>query len=78
VIADLHHRPEGALKIIEQLKPKIVIPGTSGTRRGASKNSSTEHYRSRFLDTSTITVSKETLPPATEIIVLKVNRVGDL
>jgi hypothetical protein len=35
-------------------------------------------YRARQLDTNTITISKDTLPPFTEIIVLKVQREGDI
>jgi L-ascorbate metabolism protein UlaG (beta-lactamase superfamily) len=70
--------PEGALKIIEQLKPKIVIPMHFWYTTGLLEKFLDGTHRSRALDTNTITVSKDTLPPATEIIVLKVNRVGDL
>ena len=35
-------------------------------------------YRARSLNTNTFTVSKDTLPPNTEIIILKVVREGDL
>ena len=70
--------PDGALKIIEQLKPKIVIPMHFWYQTGLLEKFLDGTHRSRVLDTNTITVSKDTLPPATEIIVLKVNRVGDL
>ena len=70
--------PEGALKIIEQLKPKIVIPMHFWYQTGRLEGFLDGTHRSRILDTNTITVSKDTLPPVTEIIVLKVNRVGDL
>ncbi len=70
--------PEGALKIIEQLKPKIIIPMHFWYQTGRLELFLDGTHRSRFLDTNTITVTKDTLPPATEIIVLKVNRVGDL
>jgi hypothetical protein len=35
-------------------------------------------YKVRSLNTSTFTISKDTLPASTEIIVLKVLREGDL
>jgi L-ascorbate metabolism protein UlaG (beta-lactamase superfamily) len=70
--------PEGALKIIEQLKPKVVIPMHFWYQTGLLERFMDGTHKARVLDTNTITVSKDTLPPATEIIVLKVNRVGDL
>jgi hypothetical protein len=70
--------PEGALKIIEQLKPRIVIPMHFWYNTGLLEQFLGGPYKSRFLDTNTVTVSKDTLPPYPEIIVLKVNRVGDL
>ena len=70
--------PEGALKIIEQLKPKVVIPMHFWYATGLLERFLDGTHKSRFLDTNTITVSKDTLPPYTEIIVLKVNRTGDL
>ncbi len=70
--------PEGALKIIEQLKPRIVIPMHFWYNTGLLEQFLSGPYKSRYLDTNTITVSKDTLPPYPEIIVLKVNRVGDL
>ena len=66
------------MKIIEQLKPKIVIPMHFWYQTGLLERFMNGTHRSRVLDTNSITVSKDTLPPATEIIVLKVNRVGDL
>jgi L-ascorbate metabolism protein UlaG (beta-lactamase superfamily) len=70
--------PEGALKIIEQLKPKIVIPMHFWYATGLLERFLEGTHKSRFSETNTITVSKEALPPSTEIIVLKVNRAGDL
>jgi len=70
--------PEGALKIVEQLKPKIVIPMHFWYQTGLLERFVDGTHRSRILDTNTLTISKDTLPPATEIIVLKVKRVGDL
>jgi len=70
--------PEGALKVIEQLKPKIVIPMHFWYHMGQLERFIDGPYISRSLNTNTITVSKDTLPPSTEIIILKVNREGDL
>jgi L-ascorbate metabolism protein UlaG (beta-lactamase superfamily) len=70
--------PEGALKIIDLLKPKIVIPMHFWYATGLLERFLDGTHKSRLLDANTITVSKDTLPPSTEIIVLKVNRTGDL
>jgi L-ascorbate metabolism protein UlaG (beta-lactamase superfamily) len=71
--------PEGAKKIIEQLEPKIVIPMHFWYNMGnVLERFTTGPYKVRTLETNTITVSKETLPAQTEIIVLKVLREGDI
>ena len=70
--------PEGAKKVIEQLKPKIVIPMHFWYNMGNLERFLDGTYRARQLDTNTITISKDTLPPFTEIIVLKVQREGDI
>ena len=70
--------PEGALQIIEKLKPKIVIPMHFWYNMGQLEKFSEGPHPARRLDTNTITVSKETLPRETEILILKVSREGDL
>jgi L-ascorbate metabolism protein UlaG (beta-lactamase superfamily) len=70
--------PEGALQIIEKLKPKIVIPMHFWYNMGQLEKFIDGSYPSRFLQTNTITVSKDTLPSSTEILILKVSRGGDL
>jgi len=68
--------PEGALRIIEQLKPKIVIPMHYWSSNNALERFSAGPYKVRMLDSNTFTVSKDTLPAQTEIIVLKVKMDG--
>jgi len=70
--------PEGALRISEQLKPKIVVPMHFWYQTGLLERFLEGPHRSRVLDTNTVSVSKDTLPTATEIIFLKFNRVGYL
>ena len=70
--------PEGSKKVVEQLKPKIVIPMHYWYHQRVLERFVDGPYRTRYLDSSAITVSKDTLPSSTEIIVLKVNREGDL
>jgi hypothetical protein len=70
--------PEGAKKVVEQLKPKIVIPMHYWYHMGFLERFVDGPYPARALNTNVITVSKDTLPSSTEIIVLKVNREGDL
>ena len=64
--------PEGALKIIEQLKPRIVIPMHYWSNHYALVRFTTGPYKVRMIDSNTFTVNKDTLPAQTEIIVLKV------
>lgn len=70
--------PEGGKKVVEQLKPKIVIPMHYWYNMGVLERFVDGPYPARYLNTSSMTLSKETLPSSTEIIVLKVNREGDL
>ena len=69
---------EGGKQIIEKLKPKIVIPMHFWYNQGQLEKFTDGTYPSRELQTNTITVSKETLPKNTEILILKVSREGDL
>jgi len=70
--------PEGGKKVIEQLKPKVVIPMHFWYNTGRLEGFVDGPYQTRSLNTNTITVSKDTLPSSTEIIILKINREGDL
>ena len=70
--------PEGAKKIVELLKPKIVIPMHYWYNMGVLEQFIDGPYRVQSLNTNTFTVSKDTLPNTTEIIILKVMREGDL
>lgn len=70
--------PEGAKQIVEKLKPKIVIPMHFWYNTGHLERFVEGPYPAKFLDTNTITVSKDTLPASTEILVLKVSRLGDM
>jgi L-ascorbate metabolism protein UlaG (beta-lactamase superfamily) len=70
--------PEGAKQVIEQLKPKIVVPMHYWYHMGVLERFIDGPYRTRFLDINNFTISRETLPPTTEIFILKVLRKGDL
>jgi len=70
--------PEEAKQIIEQLKPKIVVPMHYWYGRNVLERFTEGPHPVRFLNTNKFTVSKDTLPPVTEIYVLKVVREGDL
>jgi L-ascorbate metabolism protein UlaG (beta-lactamase superfamily) len=70
--------PEEAKQIIEQLKPKIAIPMHYWYRESDLMRFTDGPYRTRILNTSKFTVSKDTLPLTTEIYVLEVVREGDL
>jgi L-ascorbate metabolism protein UlaG (beta-lactamase superfamily) len=70
--------PEGAKQVIEQLKPKIVVPMHYWYQMGVLEKFIDGPHQVRTLTTNTFTISKDTLPAATEIIVLKVLREGDL
>jgi hypothetical protein len=68
--------PEGALQVIEQLKPKIVIPMHYWLNNNVLERFTAGPYKVRTLEVNSFTVSKDTLPAETEIIVLKVDMNG--
>ena len=70
--------PEGAHKVIEQLKPKVVIPMHYWYHYGVLEKFIDGPYPVHQLNTNSIIVSKDTLPPEAEIFILKVVREGDL
>ena len=70
--------PEAGKKIVEQLKPKVVIPMHFWYNMGQLEKFLDSPYRARTLNVNSFTVSKDTLPLETEIYVLKVVREGDL
>ena len=70
--------PEGARKIVERLKPKIVVPMHYWYHMNVLERFTDGPYRVRSTNTNSFTVSKDTLPPRTEIFILKVVREGDL
>jgi len=70
--------PEAGKKIVEQLKPKVVIPMHFWYNMGQLEKFLDGPYRAHTLNTNTFTVSKDTLASETEIYVLKVVREGDL
>jgi len=70
--------PEGAKRIVEQLKPKIVVPMHYWYQLNVLERFTDGPYRVRELNVNTFTVSKDTLPGETEIYILKVLREGDL
>jgi hypothetical protein len=70
--------PEGAKQVIEQLKPKIVVPMHYWYQMNVLDRFTDGPRKVRSLNTNLFTVSKDTLPKETEIIILKVLREGDL
>lgn len=70
--------PERAKQIIEQLKPKVVIPMHYWFHTNVLERFTDGPYRVRSLNTNSITFSKETLPLETEIFILKVLKEGDI
>src|SRR4030042_1299169 len=70
--------PEGAKKIVEMLKPKIVVPMHYWYQMNVLERFTDGPYRVRSPNPNSFTVSKDTLPQNTEIIILKVMREGDL
>jgi hypothetical protein len=64
--------PAEARRIIEQLKPKIAVPMHYWYGTNELEQFTAGPYPARHLNTSKFTVSKETLPPSTEIYVLEV------
>ena len=70
--------PEGAKKVIEQLRPKIVVPMHYWYQMNVLERFTDGPHPARFLNTNSFAVSKESLPFDTEIYILKVLREGDL
>ena len=70
--------PEGAKQIVEQLKPKMVIPMHYWYNMNVLEKFVDGPYKAHFPNANSLTVSKDTLPSSTEIFVLKVVREGDL
>jgi hypothetical protein len=70
--------PDEAKQIIEQLKPKIVIPMHYWYRESDLMRFTDGPHQTQVLNTNKFRVSKDTLPPTTEIYILKVVREGDL
>ena len=70
--------PREAKQIIDQLKPKIVLPMHYWYQQSTLEFFTGGPYPSRFLNTNSFIVNKDALPPATEIYVLNVVREGDL
>ena len=66
--------PEKAKKVVQQLKPKIVVPMHYYDDTAVLERFIDGPYRSLFLETNKFRVSKDTLPPVTEIIIPKVIR----
>jgi len=70
--------PEAGKKIVEKLKPKIVVPMHYWYNTNVLQRFTDGPYRVRSLDNNRFTTSKDTLPAVTEIFILKVVREGDL
>lgn len=68
--------PEKAKKVVEQLKPKLAVPMHYYDDTSVLERFLDGPYRARFLETNKFRVSKDTLPPVTEIIIPKVIRQG--
>lgn len=64
--------PENAKKVVEQLKPKIAVPMHYYNSSFLLERFLDSPYRARFLEDNTFRVSKDTLPPVTEIYIPKV------
>ena len=70
--------PDEAKQIIRQLNPRIVVPMHYWYRMNTIERFTEGPYPARFLEANRFTVSKDTLPKATEIYVLKVATGSDL
>jgi hypothetical protein len=70
--------PEAAKKIVEQLKPKIVVPMHYWYYTNVLQRFTDGPYRVKSLESNKFTISKDTLPAVTEILILKVVREGEL
>jgi L-ascorbate metabolism protein UlaG (beta-lactamase superfamily) len=70
--------PENAKKVVEQLKPKIAVPMHYYNNTFVLERFVDGPYQAHFLETNKFSVSKDTLPPVTEIFIPKVLWYGDL
>ena len=68
--------PEEAKQIIDQVKPKIVVPMHYWYRTNVLESFADGRHPVRNFDSNKFTVSKDTLPPTTEIFILKATRQG--
>ena len=64
--------PESARKVLEQLKPKITVPMHYYQDTEVLERFIDGIHRVRRLNTNRFSVSKDTLPPDTEIIIPRV------
>jgi L-ascorbate metabolism protein UlaG (beta-lactamase superfamily) len=64
--------PEEAQKVVEQLKPKIVVPMHYYNSAFLLERFLNAPHPVRYLDSNRFSISRDTLPPATEIIIPKV------
>jgi hypothetical protein len=69
--------PLEAKQIIARLKPKIVVPMHYWYRNDVLESFLDGPHPARFFESNKFIVNKDTLPPATEIYVLKVVRESD-
>lgn len=64
--------PEGGKQVIELLKPKIVVPMHYWYSQNVLERFIDGPYRVRSINSNSFTISKDTLPPITEIFIPKV------
>ncbi len=64
--------PANARKVVEQLKPKIAVPMHYFNNASVLDEFLDGPYPARYLEGGTFSVSKDTLPPATEIYIPRV------
>ena len=70
--------PENAKKVVEHLKPKIAVPMHYYSNTSLVDRLADGPFKVRVLTTNRFSVSKDTLPSITEIIIPKVLWFGDL
>ncbi len=68
--------PENAKQVVAKLKPKIVVPMHYYNNTFLLEELLEGPYRVRFLEINKFRVSKDTLPPVTEIFIPKVSWYG--
>ena len=64
--------PDNAKTVVEQLKPKIVVPMHYYNNTDVLARFLDGPYRVRYLETNKFSASKDTLPPVTEIYIPQV------